>query len=168
MEMEMEMEMEVGWTPVLLQNARNGRVLSGNSGYLDASTVVVPLEMPTGMVDRSMGDVHPDGNPHYLLDPMNGLKVAGLIRDRLVELRPAKKSYFSDRYEAFRQKTAMAMVGEKLAAKYEVEKLALLYQQGRLGAFLKERKEDALLGGWLGKMLPYAGTRAAADHNQWP
>ncbi|MCM2356713.1 MAG: metal ABC transporter substrate-binding protein [Geobacteraceae bacterium] len=162
------LELEAAWAPVLLQNARNGRVLPGNPGYLDASTVIAPLEVPTGTIDRSMGDVHPEGNPHYLLDPMNGLKVARLIRDRLTELRPANRSYFHERYETFRRKTTGAMVGEKLAAKYELEKLALLYEQGRLGAFLKERKDDALLGGWLGKMLPYYGTSVVADHNMWP
>lgn len=162
------LEMEVGWAPVLLQNARNGKVLPGNPGYLDASMAITPLEVPTRTIDRSMGDVHPEGNPHYLLDPMNGLKVARLVRDRLAELRPANKAYFNDRYEIFRRKVAGAMVGEKLAAKYELEKLALLSEQGRLGAFLKERKDDALLGGWLGSMLPYSGTRVVADHNMWP
>ena len=162
------LELEAAWAPVLLLNARNGKVQPGNAGYVDASAVITPLEVPTGSVDRSMGDVHPEGNPHYLLDPMNGLKVAKLIRDRLTELRPAGKSYFYDRYEMFRRKMAGVMVGEKLAAKYDIEKLALLYEQGRLGAFLKEHKDDALLGGWLGKMLPYYGTRVVADHNMWP
>lgn len=162
------LEMEVAWVPVLLQNARNGRVLPGSPGYLDAATVITPLDMPTGTIDRSMGDVHPEGNPHYLLDPMNGLKVAKLVRDRLAELRPVKKAYFHDRYESFRRNTAAATVGERLAAKYEIEKLALLFEQGRLGAFLKERKDDAPLGGWLGSMLPHAGTKVVADHNMWP
>lgn len=162
------LEVEVAWAPVLLQNARNGRVLPGNPGYLDGATVITPLEVPTGTIDRSMGDVHPEGNPHYLLDPMNGLKVAKSIRDRLAELRPAQKGYFFDRYETFRRKTAVAMVGEKLAAKYDLDRLALLYEQGRLGPFLKERKDDALLDGWLESMLPFFGTRVVADHNMWP
>jgi zinc/manganese transport system substrate-binding protein len=61
-------------------------------GFLDASTAIVPLEVPTGEVDRSMGDIHPEGNPHYLADPLNGLKVAALIRDRLAVLDPAGNS----------------------------------------------------------------------------
>ena len=76
------MDLEVGWAPVLLQNARNAAVLPGGRGHVDASTVIQRLEVPTGPVDRSMGDVHPMGNPHYLLDPLNGLKVARLIRDK--------------------------------------------------------------------------------------
>jgi ABC-type Zn uptake system ZnuABC Zn-binding protein ZnuA len=162
------MDLEIGWAPVLLQNARNGAVLPGGRGFLDASTVIAPLELPTRPVDRSMGDVHPLGNPHYLLDPLNGLKVARLIRDKLIELRPAHKAYFEDRYGSFSKRLGTALVGEKLAGKYDVEKLALLFERGRLGAFLAGQGEEALLGGWLGQMLPHYGAKAVDDHNMWP
>jgi len=162
------MDLEIGWAPVLLQNSRNGAVLPGARGFLDASTVIAPLEVPTGPVDRSMGDVHPLGNPHYLLDPLNGLKVARLIRDKLIELRPDHKVYFDNRYAAFSKRLGVALVGEKLAGKYDVEKLSLLYERGRLGAFLKQQGEEALLGGWLGLMLQYYGAKAVDDHNLWP
>ena len=162
------MDLEIGWAPVLLQNARNGAVLPGAPGYLDASKVISPLEIPTGPTDRSMGDVHPLGNPHYLLDPLNGLKVARLIRDKLIELRPAHKAYFEDRYASFRKRLGAALVGEKLARKYDVEKLALLFERGGLGSFLKAQGEQALLGGWLGLMLPHHGAKAVDDHNMWP
>ncbi len=161
------LELEVGWAPVLLQNARNGRILPGAPGYLDASTVITPMDVPTGPVDRSMGDVHPYGSPHYLVDPLQGLKVARLIRDTLAQLRPQEKSYFETRYASFRQRMAVALVGETLAKKYDFEKLALLYERGGLGAFLKAQGEQADLGGWLGTMLPYYGSLAVADHNAW-
>jgi len=162
------MDSEIGWAPVLLQNARNGAVLPGAPGYLDASKVITPLEIPTGPTDRSMGDVHPLGNPHYLVDPLNGLKVARLIRDKLIELRPDHKAYFDNRYASFSKRLGAALVGEKLARKYDVEKLALLFERGRLGAFLKQQGEEALLGGWLGLMLPYYGAKSVDDHNIWP
>jgi ABC-type Zn uptake system ZnuABC Zn-binding protein ZnuA len=162
------MELEMGWAPVLLQNARNGRVLPGARGYLDASTVITPLEVPSGPVDRSMGDVHPAGNPHYLLDPINGLRVARLIRDKLSELRPERQKYFDERYANFRQRLGAALVGETLAKKYDVEKLALLFEAGKLGDFLKSQGEESLLGGWFGLMTPYRGAKAVGDHNMWP
>ena len=162
------LDLEIGWAPVLLQNARNGSILRGAPGYLDASRVISPLEIPTGTVDRSMGDVHPLGNPHYLLDPLNGLKVAHLIRDKMIELRPDKKQYFEDRYASFSRRVGAALVGEKLAKKYDVEKLAILFERGRLGPFLKQQKEELLLGGWLGLMLPYRGAKVVDDHNMWP
>ncbi|MBI2883318.1 MAG: zinc ABC transporter substrate-binding protein [Candidatus Methylomirabilis oxyfera] len=165
---QMGMDLEIGWAPVLLQNARNAAVLPGGRGYLDASRVIAPLEVPTGPVDRSMGDIHPLGNPHYLSDPVNGLKVARLIRDKLTELRPDRKPYFDDRFVAFHLKLGTALVGEILAKKYDVEKLVLLYQHGKLAPFLKGQGETSLLGGWLGKMLPYSRTKVVADHNLWP
>lgn len=162
------MDLEIGWAPVLLQNARNGAVLPGAPGSLDASRVISPLEIPTGPTDRSMGDVHPLGNPHYLLDPLNGLKVARLIRDKLSELRPSHKAYFEERYTSFSKRVGAALVGERLAKRYDVEKLALLFERGRLGVFLKEQGEEALLGGWLGLMLPHFGAKVVDDHNIWP
>ena len=162
------MDLEIGWAPVLLQNARNGAVLPGGRGYLDASRAISPLEVPTGPVDRSMGDVHPLGNPHYLLDPLNGLKVARLIRDKLITLRPEKKPYFDDRYASFSRRLGAALAGERLAKKYDVEKLALLFEYGRIGSFLKQQGEESFLAGWLGKMLPHYGTKVVADHNLWP
>jgi hypothetical protein len=138
------------------------------SPQLRASSVIKPLEIPAGAVDRSVGDVHPYGNPHYLTDPLNGLNVAALIRDRLSELRPGQQKYFQERYQAFRQRLGTAMVGDKLARKYDFEKLAILYEHGKLLDFLKTQHDEALLGGWLGQMLPYFGVKAVADHNIWP
>ena len=162
------MDLEIGWAPVLLQNARNGAALPGARGFLDASRVISPLEVPSGPVDRSMGDVHPLGNPHYLLDPLNGLKVARLIRDKLIELRPERKQYFEERYASFNQRLGAALVGVKLARKYDAEKLARLFEHGKLEAFLKQQGEASLLGGWLRVMLPHYGAKAVADHNLWP
>jgi ABC-type Zn uptake system ZnuABC Zn-binding protein ZnuA len=162
------MEGEMGWAPVLLQNARNANVLPGGRGFLDASTVITPLDVPTGPVDRSMGDVHPAGNPHYLPDPINGLRVARLIRDKLIELRPERQKAFDERYGNFRQRLGAALVGEALAKKYDVEKLALLFEAGKLGDFLKSQGEESLLSGWFGLMLPYRGAKVVSDHNTWP
>ncbi|MGH9425178.1 MAG: metal ABC transporter substrate-binding protein, partial [Terriglobia bacterium] len=98
------LELEIGWAPVLLQNARNAKILSGALGYVDVSSVITPIEVPTTPVDRSMGDVHPLGNPHYLSDPLNGLKVAALLRDKFSELQPENAQYFATRYISFRQR----------------------------------------------------------------
>lgn len=159
--------MEIGWAPILLQQARNRNILPGARGYIDASTVIAPLQVASGTVDRSMGDVHPEGNPHYLLDPVRSLKVAQLIRDTLSTLRPAHKADFAARYVTFHQRLGAALVGEKLAAKYDVEKLALLADHGKLNAFLQSQGEATLLGGWLGRMQPHRGVKAVSDHNQW-
>jgi ABC-type Zn uptake system ZnuABC Zn-binding protein ZnuA len=165
---QMGLELESGWAPVLLQNARNGRVLPGTRGYLDAAVAINPVGIPTVPVDRSMGDVHPLGNPHYLTDPLNGLRVARLIQGKLGELQPSSGQYFADRYESFRQRLGTALVGEQLAKKYDPEKLAQLAEYGRLNAFLKSQGEESLLGGWLGLLRPHYGAKVVTDHNMWP
>jgi len=174
MYVQVGLELEVGWTPALLRAARNPRVLPASPGYVDASTVVPPLEIPTGSVDRSMGDVHPLGNPHYLLEPLNGLKVAALLRDRLSDLRPEAKPYFGEKYAAFEQKLLVSLLGEALLKRYgeaEVPKLVLLLERGgleRFLSFLETQGQRTLLGGWLGRLAPYARTKVVADHNLWP
>lgn len=161
------MELEAGWAPLLLRSSRNARVQPGASGFLDASVVITPLEVPAGPVDRSMGDVHPQGNPHYLADPLAGLKVAALIRDRLAELRPEAAGLFSRRYEVFRKRLAEAMVGPGLAERFEIEKLALLHRQGRLADFLRQQGEPEAPGGWLGRLHPFYGARLLTYHRSW-
>ena len=161
------MDLEIGWVPPLLQNARNGAILPGGQGHIDASTVIAPLEVPSVPVDRSMGDIHPSGNPHYLLDPINGLRVALLLRDRLSALRPASAPYFAERYTDFRRRLGVALVGQALADAYDFEKLVVLARHGRLDSFLKSQGQEALLGGWLGSLRPHAGNKLVGDHNVW-
>jgi ABC-type Zn uptake system ZnuABC Zn-binding protein ZnuA len=166
--LQVGLDLEIGWAPALLTNARNAKVLPGNPGHLDGGTVITPLEIPSAPVDRSMGDVHPLGNPHYLLDPRNGLKIAAAIRDRLAMLRPDKEADFKKRYDAFAKRLGERLVGETLAAKLDPVKLSILFQSGKLAPFLESQKEAGELGGWLGQMLPHFGTKAVSDHNLWP
>ncbi len=162
------LDLESGYLPILLQNARNARVLPGAPGYLDASQAMLLLDQPTAPVDRSMGDVHPYGNPHYLLDPLNGLRVARLIAGRLAELRPERREYFQARTTAFARRLGTALVGEPLARKYDAEKLAALAEYGKLDDFLHQQGDADALGGWLGAMRPYRGAKVVDDHNLWP
>ena len=73
---------------VLLSEARNGDVLTGAEGNVDASIGIVPLEVPQGGVDRSQGDVHASGNPHYMLDPVRAKRVAKTIADAFSKRDP--------------------------------------------------------------------------------
>jgi len=162
------LDLEAGWAPLLLRSSRNPRVQPGRSGFIDASRVIEAMEIPSGPVDRSMGDVHPQGNPHYLTDPLNGLKVAALLRDRMSALRPDKQKYFAENFSDFRHRLGTAMVGPELAARYDFEKLALLQEHGRLQAFLQEQGDAEHLSGWLGKMIPHDGAELITYHKSWP
>lgn len=94
-------ELEIGWVPPLITNSRNARIQPGAPGNLDASIGVRILEIPTGLVSRAQGDVHPYGNPHYWLDPENGLAIATHMAGALADLDPADAGAFKERAEAF-------------------------------------------------------------------
>jgi zinc/manganese transport system substrate-binding protein len=94
-------DLEVGWLPPLVQNARNRRILPGQRGHIAAARNVPLLGVPTGPVDRSMGDVHAGGNPHFLLDPVNGRIVARTIAERLTLLDPDGTAYYEENLGRF-------------------------------------------------------------------
>ncbi len=94
-------ELELGWLPPLLTQSRNGKIQVGSPGYLDASTGVRILDIPTGQITRAMGDVHPTGNPHYWLDPDNGRIIAKSIAAALTRVSPNDKAYFDQRFADF-------------------------------------------------------------------
>jgi zinc/manganese transport system substrate-binding protein len=95
------LELEIGWLPPLITQSGNPRIQPGAAGYLDASQFAEILEIPTGNVTRAMGDVHPQGNPHYWLDPENGRRVAKGIAGKLGEMDPADAAYFQQRLQDF-------------------------------------------------------------------
>lgn len=112
------LELEIGWLPLLVQGARNPQVMAGGPGELNAAQALDRvLDVPTGNVDRSRGDIHPLGNPHYLLDPRNGLKVANLIAARLRQLDPAHAAVYEQNRAAYEKKLAAKIAEwEKAAA----------------------------------------------------
>jgi len=94
-------EMEIGWLPPLITQSRNAKVQVGANGYVDASAQARILDIPQGQITRAMGDVHPQGNPHYWLDPENGKVVGKEIAEKLSQLRPNDRAFFEQRLNAF-------------------------------------------------------------------
>jgi len=101
-------ELEVGWLPPLITQSRNPKIQPGGAAYLDASLTARILDVPAGQVTRAMGDVHPQGNPHYWLDPRNGRLMAKAIQDKLTTLTPGDAAYFAQRYAEFDRRLADA------------------------------------------------------------
>lgn len=96
-------ELEIGWVPLLLTQSGNGRIQPGSPGNLEASKFVARLEIPT-VVDRSLGDIHPGGNPHIHLDPRNIAKVGQALTERLIAIDQANAEAYRRRAESFRQR----------------------------------------------------------------
>ncbi len=127
------LELEVGWLPVLLGKARNARLNPGQPGEMDCSTALdhaAILDVPTGDVDRSGGDVHALGNPHYLADPRLGLDVADAIAGRLAQLDPAHAAGYAARAADLRQDLeARLAVWEAVAAALPTRRVIVYHQQ---------------------------------------
>jgi zinc/manganese transport system substrate-binding protein len=101
-------ELEVGWLPPLITQSRNPKIQPGGAAFLDASLTARILDVPAGQVTRAMGDVHPQGNPHYWLDPRNGRLMAKAIEAKLTSLSPGDAAYFAQRYADFDRRLADA------------------------------------------------------------
>lgn len=97
-------ELEMAWLPPLITQSRNRKIQPGGPAYLDASLTAHILDIPTGQITRAMGDVHPQGNPHYWLDPDNGLLIAQAIQKKLTEISAKDGAYFAGRYADFERR----------------------------------------------------------------
>jgi zinc/manganese transport system substrate-binding protein len=85
------------WVEPLVRGAGNGRLAPGAPGQVDVSRGIQVLGIPQGPVDRSRGDVHPEGNPHFTLDPANAAIVTANIVEALARLAPEHRSTFETR-----------------------------------------------------------------------
>ena len=99
------------WADVVVQGANNPKVIPGAPGRVDASAGILVLEVPTTRVDRSMGDVHPVGNPHYSLDPGLAPAVTANILEGLVRVAPEYRAMFERNRAEFLGRLEPALSG---------------------------------------------------------
>ncbi|HET9855418.1 MAG TPA: metal ABC transporter substrate-binding protein [Methylomirabilota bacterium] len=99
------------WAEVVVRGANNPKVLPGTPGRVDASEGLPVLEVPTTRVDRSMGDVHPTGNPHYTPDPGLAPQITANILAGLVRLQPGSRPTFEKNRAEFLARLDQAMPG---------------------------------------------------------
>ena len=95
-------DLEVGWLPTLMGAARNSNILEGQPGNFNASEGIIMLDVPQS-ADRALGDIHPQGNPHFLLDPRNGIVVAERLAARMGLLDPGSKEFFQGNIAAYKE-----------------------------------------------------------------
>ena len=122
-------DMEIGWLPPLLQSARNSQVQPGNPGYLDLSEAVPLLGKIQGPVSRDMGDVHAKGNPHYWLDPRNGIRMANAIALRLGQLDPEHVTEYQKNVELFEKTLNTKLQGWKKTLQHLKGKPVIAYHR---------------------------------------
>ena len=150
-------DLEVGWLPLLLRQAGNAAVQPGQPGFLNAADYVEMLDKPSS-VDRSLGDVHPYGNPHIQADPRNIGKVAAALAERLANLDSANAATYRARYEDFASRWQAAVTRWSAAAEPLKGKQVVTHHKGW-----------AYLENWLGlvevgNLEPKPGLPPSAAH----
>ena len=121
------LDLEIGYLPLILESARNPKIVPGKPGNFDCSRFVQVIEKPTA-VDRSLGDVHPLGNPHYHFSPSNILRVASGMTDALAALDGANAEIYRQNFKEFRVKfdqkqkrwKALGLRGKKFVAYHKL------------------------------------------------
>ena len=109
------------WSQEIMDGSRNEKLI-----VVDCSEGIAVLQKPTRKVDASLGDVHPEGNPHYWLDPANGIIVAGNILAGLKKADPADAEYYDANFKKFKEETEKRLAGWK-------EKMGKLSGQKMIG-----------------------------------
>lgn len=111
----MGLELEVGWLPKILEKSSNAKIQPGGQGYCETGTAVVALEKPSVPMDRSMGDVHAHGNPHFNLSPKALSEAAVVVEAVLSKSQPSSATEFKKGLKKFQDQ--MKALKEKTAAK---------------------------------------------------
>lgn len=96
-------DLEIGWLPVLLQKANNRSVMPGTQGFLEASSLVQRFDAASDL-DRSSGDIHPQGNPHVQTNPHNLAVIAAALAQRLRELDTANADVYQAGLDDFQRR----------------------------------------------------------------
>lgn len=152
------MELEVGWLPLLIRGARNQKVFFGQPGNVDLSLSIDPIEVPQATLDRSMGDVHIFGNPHYNLGPGNIKSMLFMITDHLSGLDPAHATQFKSNRNTFLEKfNARLVEWKKRMAPFKGKKVVTFHRTWSY--FLQEFGMQ-----YIGTLEPVPGIQPSPAH----
>lgn len=154
------------WAEKVVSGSGNTRIQSGRPGRVIASRGVRTLELPR-VLSREWGDVHPYGNPHIWLDPLNVKIMAANIAEALVAVDRDHAQEFEENLEAFQQHIDEALFGAELLEQVGAKKLGRLARAGRLVEYLEERDLAGSLGGWLAKAQPLRGRPIVTYHKTY-
>jgi zinc/manganese transport system substrate-binding protein len=157
------------WQKNVVDASGNPNIQPGNPGHLVATVNVPVKELPTE-VSRAWGDIHPQGNPHVWLDPLNIRIVAANIAERLGQIDPANTAYYRARLEQYKAKLDAAMFGEELVralGKSGGDVLVRKAENNELADWLKLRGLTGKLGGWMKEAESLVGTRVISYHKTY-
>jgi zinc/manganese transport system substrate-binding protein len=159
------MQLEL-WSERLLDGAGNPDIRPGSSGYVRATDGVPRLEVPTDLT-RAKGDLHPDGNPHVWLDPLNAAIAADNIAAGLGRVDPEHAADYTARAKAFRAKVHERLFGAELVKFMGGDLLERMARQGKLVSFLESKGMTDKLGGWMKEAQGLNGKPVVFYHQSW-
>ncbi len=162
---EVGLQLEL-WGQKVVDGSGNPAIQSGQPGRVIASTGISTLELPE-VLSREWGDIHPYGNPHIWLDPLNVRKMAENIVEGLIRVDPQGDGEYRRNLADFQRRIDVALYGSVLVDKIGSSKLSRLTRQHRLMAYLESRGLTDDIGGWLGKARPLAGEKLVTYHKTW-
>jgi ABC-type Zn uptake system ZnuABC Zn-binding protein ZnuA len=157
------------WAKNVIDASGNPRIQRGAPGHL-VGTINVPIrELPTE-ISRTWGDIHPQGNPHCWLDPLNAKIVAANIADRLARLDPGHSAFYRDRAKEFSNRIDVRLFGEQVLKTIGAKAGDILTRKlkaGTLYEWLESKKLDSQLGGWMKLARGLRGTKVVTYHKTY-
>jgi len=159
---EVGLQLEL-WADKVVSGSGNAKIQMGRPGRVVASAGIATLELPQ-VLSREWGDVHPFGNPHVWLDPLNAKTMAENIARSLSAVDLPHAETYQRNLEAFQGRIDEALFGAELVASVGGGKLTRLARGGRLDEYLERRELSSQLGGWLAKARPLRGRPFVSYH----
>lgn len=154
------------WASAVTDASGNPDIQSGQKGRVVASDGVATRELPSTL-SKAWGDIHPGGNPHVWLDPVNMKHMAANVAAGLTRVDPEGKDVYAANLKAFGEKIDDKLYGRALVAEYGASKLERLSRRNELIDYLKGKNTYDKLGGWLKKAEGLRGLRIITYHKTW-
>jgi zinc/manganese transport system substrate-binding protein len=157
------------WSKNVLDASGNPNIQPGSPGHMVATINVPVKELPTE-VSRAWGDIHPQGNPHVWVDPLNIKIIAENIAGRLAQIDPPNAEYYQGQLKSFKDRIDIAMFGDELGkvlGKTWGDILSRKTKNGELYSWLKTKKLEEKLGGWMKKAEKLDGTKVISYHKTY-
>lgn len=154
------------WGSAVVDASGNTDIQTGQKGRVIASDGIATKELPATL-SKAWGDIHPSGNPHVWLDPVNMKQIATNIEAGLVAVDPDGKDTYDKNLKAFQAKIDDALYGHDLVEEYGASKLERLSRRDELTDYLKTKGTSDKLGGWLKKAESLRGLKIITYHKTW-
>lgn len=154
------------WGSAVTDASGNPDIQTGQKGRVVASAGIETKELPATL-SKAWGDIHPSGNPHVWLDPVNAKQIAKNIVAGLTRVDPANAAEYAANLKAFETRIDDALYGHALVEEYGSSKLERLSRRNELIDYLKKKGTYDKLGGWLKRAEPLRGLKIITYHKTW-